>query len=71
MNLPFGISVYQARNLNPGKVGLQDACLSVFALNPAVLVAPRYFPTCFTFQTPFARRKSPNSKSDKQTTENI
>lgn len=70
-NLPFGISVYQARNLNPGDVGLQDACLTVFALNPAVLVAPRFFPTCFTFQTRFARRKSPNSKSDKQTTENI
>lgn len=71
VNLPFGISVYQARNLNPGNVGLQDACLTVLSLSPAVLVAPRYVPTRFTFQTRFARRKSPNSKSDKQTTENI
>lgn len=71
VNLPFGISVYQARNLNPGAVGLQDACLTVLSLSPAVLVAPRCFPTRFAFQSRFARRKSPNSKSDKQTTENI
>lgn len=71
VNLPFGISVCQARNLNPGNVGLQDACPTVLSLDPAVLVALRYFPTRFTFQTPFARGKSPNSKSDKQTTENI
>lgn len=71
VNLPFEISVYQARNLNPGDVGLQDACLTVLSLDPALLVAPRYFPTRFTFQTRFARGKSPNSRSDKQTTENI
>lgn len=67
VNLPFGISVYQARNLNPGDVGLQDACLTV--LSPAGPVAPHYFWHVLPFW--FARRKSPKNKSDKQTTENI
>lgn len=29
-------------SVNPGEVGLQDACLALFSLNPLVLVAPCY-----------------------------